>query len=65
MENRRYDDTGEISHTDRHLLIESRVTVVERRQMFVLVMLAIDTILTGGDIVTKLGPIIHAFGFLK
>ncbi len=55
------DQGGGISHSDRHTLTDNRILTLERRDLYIMVLLSIDTMLTAGDLVTKVGPIIRTF----
>jgi hypothetical protein len=62
LPNRRSEDKdGGISHSERHTLIDQRLSTVERRDVYVLLLLAINTMLTAGDLIPRIGPIIHTF----
>ena len=60
---RRWDDgaDGGITHAQRHIAVENRLTALEHRDLYITALLMINTMLTAGDVVTKLGPIIKAF----
>ena len=60
--NRRAEDQdGGISHAERHTNIDQRLSAVERRDVYILLLLAINTMLTAGDLVPRIGPILHTF----
>ena len=60
--NRRLEDIGGgISHADRHAQVDIRISTLERRDVYILLLLMTNTMLTAGDIITKIGPIIHTF----
>lgn len=65
---RRYDDTeseGGISHNQRHINEEARITKLESRDIWILLLLIVNTMLTAGDVITKIGPIVHTFASVR
>jgi hypothetical protein len=54
------DQDGGISHMERHNIIDNRLSDLERRQLYITVLLTINTALTGLDIASRINPIFHA-----
>lgn len=60
---RRTDDAsdGGITHAARHDNVDKRLVSLENRDLYLAALLAINTMLTAGDLVTKIGPIVKTF----
>jgi hypothetical protein len=54
------DQDGGISHMERHNIIDKRLSDLEKRQIYITFLLALNTTLTGVDVAAHINPILRA-----